>query len=115
MIFEIVLPRCVREFESLNITKNVINYDTLKKVSRFVFSFPAGMSLAWTGIIKLFPASKSLISDIRAGEGKTGNLFCSVVTRDSPFMNGNLICDCNSFISRVQAGQRKVIEHREIR
>jgi hypothetical protein len=30
-----------------------------------------------TGIIKLFPARKGLVSDIPAGDGKTANLFYS--------------------------------------
>jgi hypothetical protein len=36
-----------------------------KKVSNF----------PWQGIIKLFPARESLVSDIPAGDGKTLNLF----------------------------------------
>ncbi len=34
----------------------------------------------WPGIIKLFPARESLVGDIPAGDGKTANLFYSVVT-----------------------------------
>ncbi len=32
----------------------------------------------WPGIVKLFPASGSLVSDIPSRDGKTANLFCSV-------------------------------------
>ncbi len=32
----------------------------------------------WPGIIQLFPARESLISDIPAGDGKIANLFYSV-------------------------------------
>jgi hypothetical protein len=47
-----------------------------------VFLSPAGMSLTilWRGIIKLFPARESLVSDIPAVDGKIGNLFYSVRT-----------------------------------
>jgi hypothetical protein len=34
---------------------------------------------AWLGIIKLFPARESLVSDIPAGDGKIANIFYSVV------------------------------------
>ena len=34
----------------------------------------------WPGIIKLFPARESLVSDIPTGDGKISNLFYSVVT-----------------------------------
>ncbi len=33
----------------------------------------------WPGILKLFSARESLVSDIPAGDGKTGNLFYSVI------------------------------------
>ncbi len=43
--------------------------------------FPSGFhqpNSLWTGIIKLFPATESLVSDIPAGDGKIDNLFYSV-------------------------------------
>jgi hypothetical protein len=53
---------------------------TVKKGSRF--SRPqTGCHLPnspWPGIIKLFPARGSLVSDIPAGDGKISNLFYSV-------------------------------------
>ncbi len=46
---------------------------TVKKRS-MIFPSPAGMSLTtysfWPGIIKLFPARESLVSEIPAGDGK---------------------------------------------
>jgi hypothetical protein len=36
--------------------------------------------LSLAGIIKLFPASDSFVSDIPAGDGKNANLFYSVAT-----------------------------------
>jgi hypothetical protein len=54
---------------------------TVKKVS--VFPSPAGMSPTQTlpgpGIVKIFPARDSLVSDIPAGDGKIMNLFYSVL------------------------------------
>ncbi len=47
-----------------------------------IFSSPAGMSptyLSWPGIIKLFPASGSLVSDIPSGDGKISNLFLQCI------------------------------------
>ncbi len=46
-----------------------------------IFPSPAGMSLTklfLAGVIKLFPARESLISDIPAGDGKMDILFYSV-------------------------------------
>jgi hypothetical protein len=55
-----------------------INRYTVKKG----FPSPERMSLTknspWPGIIKLFPALESLVSDIPAGGGKISNLFYSV-------------------------------------
>jgi hypothetical protein len=50
------------------------------------FPSPAGLSLtklSWPGIIKLFPAKESLVSDIPAWDGKNDNLFYSVISRIS--------------------------------
>jgi hypothetical protein len=45
-----------------------------------IFPSPAGISpkSPWQGIIKLFPARESLVSDIPARDGKIDNLFYSV-------------------------------------
>jgi hypothetical protein len=50
-----------------------------KKSLRFTLS-PARTSLTytWPGIIKLFPARESLVSDNQAGDWKIVNLFYSV-------------------------------------
>ncbi len=37
--------------------------------------------LFWKGIIKLFPAGESLVSDIQAGDGKIANHFFYSVAR----------------------------------
>ncbi len=44
---------------------------------------------SWPGIIILFPARKSLVSDILAGDGKTAKLFFTVC-------NQQLSSQCNS-------------------
>jgi hypothetical protein len=52
---------------------------TVKKI--IVFPVPAGMSLtklSLAGIIKLFSARESFVSDIPAGDGKNYNIFYSV-------------------------------------
>ncbi len=62
-----------------------------------VFPSPAGMSLTklfclWVGIITLFPARESLVSDIPAGDGKTANLFlqCNNCKIFSTFLWNNI-------------------------
>ncbi len=54
-----------------------------------IFSSPTGMSHTkhWPGIIILFPARESLVSDIAAGDGKLANLFFTVCT---PFLQGEI-------------------------
>jgi hypothetical protein len=56
------------------------NY-TVKKGYRFSLPQPGCHSpnSPWPGIIKFFLARESLLSDIPAGDGKTTNLFYSVV------------------------------------
>ncbi len=49
---------------------------TVKRVT--IFPSSVEMSLTWPGIIKLFLARESLVSDIPAGDGKISNLSYSV-------------------------------------
>ncbi len=60
-----------------------IQYCTVKKGSRFSCPQPRCHlpNSAWPGIIKLFPARESLVSDIPAEDGKISNLFYSVYTQ----------------------------------
>ncbi len=46
--------------------------------------------LPWPGIIKLFPARESLVSDIPAGNGKNDNLFFTVYARDKVHSAGRV-------------------------
>jgi hypothetical protein len=52
-----------------------------KKGSRFSRPQPGChlLNSPWAGIIKLFPARESLVSDTPAGDGKIANLFYSVL------------------------------------
>jgi hypothetical protein len=55
---------------------------TVKKFA--IFPSQARMSLTnspWPGIIKLFTARETLVSDIPAGDRKTANLFLSVCSK----------------------------------
>jgi hypothetical protein len=55
-----------------------INCSVNESVGKFTAVFTAGVyspNSPWRGIIKLFPARESLVSDIPAGDGKTANLF----------------------------------------
>jgi hypothetical protein len=56
---------------------------TVKKGLRFSRPQPGCHSpnSPWPGIIKLFPARESLVSDIPAGVWKIDNLFYSVATK----------------------------------
>jgi hypothetical protein len=54
-------------------------YPTSTLLKRLMlFPSPAGMSLTWPEINKLFLARESLVRDIAAGDGKIDNLFYSV-------------------------------------
>jgi hypothetical protein len=48
---------------------------TVKKAYRFSHPHPGLTKLSWPGIIKLFPARESLVSDIPVGDRKIANLF----------------------------------------
>jgi hypothetical protein len=51
-------------------------HNTVKKASGFpVPRRDVTHQTPWRGIIKLFPARESFVSDIPAGDGKTANLF----------------------------------------
>ncbi len=59
------------------IVKKGIQEYTVKKISDF--PVPSwDVTTPWPGIIELFPARDSLVSDIPAGDGKIANLFYSV-------------------------------------
>ncbi len=80
------LPHDKNEEYILKVNRDVPGVSTLKKDYRF--SRPqSGCHLLikknsiWPGIIKLFPARESLVSDILAGDGNTANLFYSVRTQ----------------------------------
>jgi hypothetical protein len=50
----------------------------------YIFLSLAGMSLTkifWSGIIELFPARESLVSDIPAGDGKIEILFLQCIVQ----------------------------------
>jgi hypothetical protein len=50
---------------------------TVKKDYRFSRPKPGyhQSNYRWPGIIQIFPARESLVSDVSAGDGKTANLF----------------------------------------
>jgi|688.fasta_scaffold617616_1 hypothetical protein len=56
-------------------TKTQVRTYTVKKVNDF--------PVPWPGIIKLFPARESLVSEMKipAGDGKMANLFYSVSSK----------------------------------
>jgi hypothetical protein len=59
------------------VAKSTVMY-TVKKVCDFPVPSQAGChkpNSPWPGIIKLFPARESLVSDNPAGDGKIANLF----------------------------------------
>jgi hypothetical protein len=58
---------------------------TVKKGYRISLPSRDEPNSPWPGIIKLFPARESLVSDILAGEGKNDKLFYSVKAADSLF------------------------------
>ncbi len=53
------------------------NLLTVKKVSGFPIQDVTYQNFPWPGIIWIFPARESLVSDILAGDLKTANLFYS--------------------------------------
>jgi hypothetical protein len=63
--------RCKKKVSHFPVHSRDVTYQTLPGNS------------PWPGIIKLFPARESLVSDIPAGDGKMANLFlqCMVATR----------------------------------
>ncbi len=75
------------QFEStiLDVSQTFLLLHCKKKLP--IFPSPAGMSLtdSWPGIIKIFPARESLVSDIPAGDGKIGNPFlqCTFILSSS--------------------------------
>jgi hypothetical protein len=71
------------------------------KKSLAIFPFP---SSPWPGIIKLFLARESLVSDIPAGDGKIAELFYSV-----PSLDKNVIPVADSAVAATGRSGRSAV------
>jgi hypothetical protein len=74
-----IFERCLDSNQRAAVTTGALNslsthLPALKK-RLATFPAPAGMSLTWAGIIKLFPARESLVRYIPAGDGNVAYLF----------------------------------------